>query len=429
MPPVRPFRGLRYADQRPESLARAFAPPFDMIAGGSQRALLAASEHNIAWLTVADDGPGYPGVGERLAQWKRAGVVLADPGPAFYVYDQACGPSRLRAFLAAVRLDNPPETAVYPHENIFAEPIMDRLSLMKATRCALEPVFGLYTDETGRAAEVLGAAASDAPLWVAQTGEGATHRLWRLTDAARQQALRDVLAPARVVIADGHHRWAAARAYREGRRAEGDRDPEAPHEYGLMLLVEEKTGGVECGAFHRVIHRLPPGVSPTRLAQHLGPHFALEEFPTQGLSDEAAAQAMVERIGRRSGRHLFGARWQGGAAIVRIDNLEALLSTASRAIDPLIRDFDVALLHRLILRPRLGCHGDYGPQASAVLYEKDPVAAWRKVTSGSAVMAWFVNPAPTSAVMRAAFAGLKVPQKATHFHPKPPSGMVMYELA
>jgi uncharacterized protein (DUF1015 family) len=30
--------------------------------------------------------------------------------------------------------------------------------------------------------------------------------------------------------------------------------------------------------------------------------------------------------------------------------------------------------------------------------------------------------------MRAAFAGLKVPQKATHFHPKPPSGMVMYDL-
>jgi uncharacterized protein (DUF1015 family) len=43
-------------------------------------------------------------------------------------------------------------------------------------------------------------------------------------------------------------------------------------------------------------------------------------------------------------------------------------------------------------------------------------------------MAWFVNPAPTPAVLRAAFAGLTVPQKATHFHPKPPSGMVMYDL-
>ncbi|MBM3475378.1 MAG: DUF1015 domain-containing protein [Armatimonadetes bacterium] len=428
MPVIKPFRGLRYADTRPEAMARMLAPPFDMIGGEQQRALLAISEHNVAWLTVADDGPGYPGVGARFARWRETGILRSDVDPAFYAYEQSVGEATLRGFLAAVRLGAPAESAVHPHENTFAEPIVDRLALLKSTRCGLEPVFGIHTDTGGRVAEVLRQATAIEPLFCAQTPDGATHRLRSLTDPDQQHALMEALADTQVVIADGHHRWAAANALRDEQRASGATDPGAPHEFGLMLLVEESGAGVQCGAFHRVIHRLPEGVDPTRLDEHLGTGFTVQGFPTEGLSDEEAARRMVERITSDPGPHVFGCCWATGAALVRIRDLEALLPTASRPIDPIIREFDVALLHRLILRPRLGCHGDYGPQACAVVFEKDPVAAWRKVTSGNALMAWFVRPAPIAAVLRAAFAGLTVPQKATHFHPKPPSGMVMYDL-
>ena len=429
MPQVRPFRGLLYSDARPESMARVLAPPFDMISGEQQRALLAADEHNIAWLTVADDGPGYPNVAERLGRWRASGVLAADPRPAFYVYDQVLGGGHLTGFLAAVRLGAPSESGVYPHENTFAEPIMDRLALLKATRCGLEPVFGILSDFSGRVAEVLSDAMVGPEVFVTETPDGVTHRLWRLTDAPGQQALAEAVGGTRVVIADGHHRWAAANAYRDERRAAGPTDPDAPHESALMLLVDELRGGVKCDAFHRVIHRLPEGVDPARMRQHLGPAFSVEDLPIDGLSDETAVRQMLVRMDSEPTRPAFGCRWKTGAAIVGIRDLEGLLATSDRAIDLITREFDVALLHRLILRPRLGCRGDFGPQACAITFEKDPVRAWRKVGSDGAVMAWFVSPAPTSAVMRAALAGLKVPQKATHFHPKPPSGMVMYDLA
>jgi uncharacterized protein (DUF1015 family) len=342
MPSVKPFRGLLYSDTRPDAWARVLAPPFDMIRGDEQQALFAADEHNIAWLTVADDGPGYPGVAARLAQWRRDGVITTDAEPAFYVYEQTVGEARLRGFLAAVRLQNPPESAVYPHENTFAEPIVDRLALLKATRCSLEPVFGLYGDGSGQAAEVLRSATREVPFRRGETLDGAVHRLWRVIDPARQQALSEAVSPAKVVIADGHHRWAAARAFREERRTAGATDPEAPHEFGLMFLVEEASGGVECGAFHRVILRLPEGVDPAHLEDLLGPHFAVEDFATEGLSDEKAARAIIARIAHEPGRPVFGCCWRTGAAIVRIRDLEALLATASRRIDPLVRDFDVA---------------------------------------------------------------------------------------
>jgi len=429
MPHVKPFAGLLYARTRPDAMARVLAPPFDMISGEQQRALVAADEHNIAWLTVADDGPGYPGVAERLARWRAEGVLQADAQPAFYAYQQCQGERRLTGFLAAVCLGPPAESGVYPHENTFAGPISDRLALMRATRCGLEPVLGILTDFGGQVSEVLSDAMAEPEVFTADTPDGATHRLWRVTDGARQQALAEAVADARTVIADGHHRWAAANAYRDERRAAGATDPDAPHEFALMLLVDELRGGVECGAFHRVIHRLPDGVDPSQPALHLGSQFTVEELSLGGLPGEAAAARMVSRLEAEAGRPVFGCCWKTGAAIVGLRDLDGLLAATDPPIDPLIAEFDVALLHRLILRPRLGCTGDFGPQACAITFEKDPVKAWRKVACDQAVMAWFVNPAPTPAVLRAAFAGLTVPQKATHFHPKPPSGMVMYDLA
>ncbi|MBM3497356.1 MAG: DUF1015 domain-containing protein [Armatimonadetes bacterium] len=428
MPRIRPFPGLLYSDTRPAAMARVLAPPFDMISGEQQQALFAADAHNIARLTVADDGPGYPGVADRLARWREEGVLLPDCKPAFYAYRQSAGDPQVTGLLAAVRLGPPAESAVYPHENTFAEPIMDRLALLQATRCGLEPVFGILSGARGLA-PLLEQAMAGPEVFTAQTPDGAIHRLWRLTDPPQQRALAEAVEDGRVVIADGHHRWAAANAYRDERRAAGEADPDAPHESALMLLVDERTGGVECGAFHRIIHRLPEGVDPARLAERLGAGFSVEPLAVEGLSDAEAVESLMTRLTGGEQLPVFGCRWTTGAALVRVPDLEGLLAASDRGIDSIIRDFDVALLHRLILRPRLGCTGDFGPQACAITYEKDPVKAWRKVTPGQAVMAWFVNPAPTSAVLRAAFAGLTVPQKATHFHPKPPSGMVLYDLA
>lgn len=440
MPLVKPFRGLLYTDARSEAIARVIAPPFDMIRERDRQALFAGSEHNIAWLTVSRDteDPAYIRVARRLAAWGAEGVLRADPVPAFYVYEQFSAgprsalrpgetPSRFRGFLGAVRLENPPASTIYPHENTFAAPIRDRLSLIRATRCDLEPVFGIYADRTSRAEAVLEQATAELPIWEANPGHGAVHRLWRMTDPAQQQALAEILADLPVVIADGHHRSAAARAYRDERRAAGAWDPDAPHEYFLMLLTDTETGGLNVGAFHRVVQRLPRQIDLRRCPEVLGPHFTIEEFATEGLAEEAAVGVLLARLAEigRAGP-VFACRHGSRTLIVSINNLDALLPEAKPPIEPAIVSFDVALLHRLILRPRLGCTGEFGAQAGNVVFEHNPLAAWRRASSGEAAMAWFVNPGDVQAVVRAALGGHTVPQKATYFYPKPPSGMVIY---
>jgi len=442
MPLIKPFPGLLYADVRADSVARVLAPPFDMIGPADQERLFAESDHNIAWLTVARWGadPGYRQAAERLAGWRAQGMFAKDVRPAFYVYEQVPGqfdpvlppearPSRLRGFLAATRIEDACGPGIYPHEDTFASPIRDRVELIEATGCHLEPVFGIYTDGSARVGLALERATQDAPIWGTVLADGSTHRLWRLTDPSEQGVLRDVLADRPVVIADGHHRFASARAYRDERRTRGETDPDAPHECTLMLLADTETSGLTVGAYHRVVRALPDGRDHSHLPGLLGPDFEVAELAVGEGTDRGAVKALLARLadeGRRG--PIFACCADARTFLVRPASLQDLLRTALPPIGPDLRAFDVALLHRLILEPRLGLTGEYGPEARNVLFEHNPLAAWRAARSGEVAMAWFANPTDIHAVQRVAFARHRVPQKATYFHPKPPSGMVIYEL-
>jgi len=443
MPLIKPFPGLLYADARPDSVARVLAPPFDMIGPADQERLFAGSAHNIAWLTVARWGadPGYRQAAERLAGWRAQGVFARDVCPAFYVYEQIPGqpdpvlspeaqPSRLRAFLAATHIEDAQGPGIYPHENTFEGPIRDRVELIEATGCHLEPVFGIYTDDSARVGPALDRATQEAPIWETVLADGSTHRLWRLTDPSEQGLLRDVLADRPVVIADGHHRFAGARAYRDRRRTRGETDPDAPHEYTLMLLADTETSGLAVGAYHRVVRVLPDGRDDPHLPGLLGPDFEVAELAVGDATDKGAVKALLARLaddGR--GGPIFACCVGARTLLVRPANPQDLLRTAVPTVTPDLQAFDVVLLHRLILKPRLGLTGDYGSEARNILFEHNPLAAWRAARAGQAAMAWFVNPADVHAVMRVAFAHHHVPQKATYFHPKPPSGMVVYEVS
>jgi len=435
MPHVIPFRGLLYADPDPDAMSRVLAPPFDMISEAEQAALFATDARNIAHVTLPpkDTDPDYTAAGARFQAWREDGTVRADAEQAFYVYEQTRNVDgaqvKLLGFIGAVALDNDEATDVYGHENIFPEPVADRVKLTRQTKCRLEPVLATYVDASARIEGILEAVTTGEPIFSTTLVTGASHRLWRMTDPDQQAAVQEILAAGPAVIADGHHRSAGAKAYREAMRAEGRVTADSPCNYTMMLLAEAQTSGLLCGPFHRIVHRLPDAIDPAQLESLLGPAVSLAPVPTEGLSDAEIAAGIVETIARQGkDAPTLGCRWAGGAAIVTITDLDGLLASAGVEMTETTKAFDVALLHRLILKPRLGCTGEFGPRACGVTFEQDPVRAWQAVDAGAA-MTWFVNPARTEDVTAAALASEKVPQKGTHFFPKPPSGMVMYDLS
>ena len=98
-----PFRGLRYAQNRVSGLAEVTSPPYDVIAHDTEDHLLASDPHNIVRLILprqavhnprtagngASAGPGYADAARMLRDWQDEGILVPDPVPALYVYEQS----------------------------------------------------------------------------------------------------------------------------------------------------------------------------------------------------------------------------------------------------------------------------------------------------------------------------------------------------
>ena len=97
---------------------------------------------------------------------------------------------------------------VLPHERTLPKAKSDRLALLRAMRVNVDPIWGL-TPATG-----LPVAQGD-PIAETTDDLGVRHALTPITDAAQIAAIRDVIASAPLVLADGHHRFETAIAYRD----------------------------------------------------------------------------------------------------------------------------------------------------------------------------------------------------------------------
>jgi uncharacterized protein (DUF1015 family) len=122
---------------------------------------------------------------------------------------------------------------VLPHERTHAGPKEGRLAILRATRTQLEPIFLLYDDEPPFERP------SREPDLDVEEG-GVRTRLWRLP-------AEDVEIDTPFLIADGHHRYETAVAFR-------DEDPSATHT--LAVLVSSRSPGLEIFPTHRVVSRL-----------------------------------------------------------------------------------------------------------------------------------------------------------------------------
>jgi len=247
MPTVRPLRALRYDPDRAGPLERLVAPPYDVIDDEARAGYLARSPYNIVHLTLPDSPEQ---AGRDFADWRERGVLVPDGERYWWVVQDYVGPdgvARSREGVAAAIPVTPYEDGeVLPHERTHAGPKEGRLRVLGATRAQLEPIFVLYDGEP-----LLGPGRPDGEPSLDVEESGVRTRLW---PAAAEGELR-IDTP--LLIADGHHRYETAVAYRE-------QHPEATHMFAV--LVSTRAPGLEIFPTHRIVERVGdvPGVEIER---------------------------------------------------------------------------------------------------------------------------------------------------------------------
>jgi uncharacterized protein (DUF1015 family) len=449
-----PFRGLRFDPAVVGDHAQVTAPPYDVISPEAREAYEAMSPYNVVRLILARPGPAdgpeadpdgpvdYRQVAGLLADWRAQGILRSDTAPCLYVYEEIYelrGTRRVqRGVLASVTLDDT-GTWVVPHERTMVGPVADRLRLLEATGVNLSPVFGVYAG-AGRPAAVLDEMTATEPALDCVDETGVRHRLWPVADPATIAAWREAMAPQRILIADGHHRYRTSLAYRDAMRAAqaaggdgpGTRAPgtgraartgtgaaagrtgtgaaqDGPWEELLMYLVDADLHGPAVLAIHRLLADLD---GPTVLAGLEG------DFEARPAGSVAEAEELLGRLPEEA--VAFGLYAGGRSWLLVARDPSALAAEAGRDR----RMLDVEVLHGPVLSKRLGVSDFEG----RVAYESDLAAAAARVDEGAAASLVILRPARFGAVAAIAAGGEILPQKTTYFYPKPRDGLVMRPL-
>lgn len=439
MAQILPFHALHYNQEKIGDLANVVTQPYDKITSEMQARYYGLSPFNLVRIirgrTEPQDTPQsnvYTRAARYLREWVGQRALISEAEPALYPYYQAYSipgqpgtHEERRGFIALCRLEDYAARVVHRHEETLSGPKADRLELLRATRAHFGQIFMLYSDPTGTVETALAAHAEDTP-WECLTDEyGSRHAVWKVTDPNTVERVTEAMRDKKLVIADGHHRYETALAYRDYCRAQGRPDERAA--YVMMTFIRKETDGLTILPTHRVVHGLTT-FDWQRLASQARKFFDWEdvEAPDAVSSWGARFRDRLANAGRE--RPALGAyARQGRLALLRLRKDIDLAPTLPDVAEGLQR-LDVVILHRLLLEAVLGIDRQAVREEKNLRYVRELEEAVGEVENGRAQVSFLMNPTPIDAVWANALVGQPLPQKSTDFYPKLLSGLTAYWL-
>jgi uncharacterized protein (DUF1015 family) len=441
MAEIFPFRAYRYNSALVDP-AKVLTQPYDKITPAMAEKYAAASPYNLIPIekgkSLPSDTPAdnvYTRAAAALDEWIRAKVIVQDAAPSLYAYFQEYpvpGTSERRVrkgFIALGRIEDYSAGVVFRHEQTLSGPKADRLELLRHTLTHTGQLFMLYSDPAAHVDALLDAATRSKPEVEIRDEYGVVHKMWPVTDAQTIESVRREMADKKLVIADGHHRYETALAYRDERRARAGRmDPNAPYEKVMMTLFNTAGKGLTILPTHRVVANVS-NFSFTGFCAALVDAFDVHSIPYKGIDERPRAYARFQsdlQLGQQ--QRAIGAYAGDGAFYTFVLKKEANLEVLLPGVSAAQRRLDVVLLHRLILERGLKITPDAVKSEKNLTYEREMDQAIADVDSGRAQICFLMNPVSVETVAEMAMSGEVLPQKSTDFFPKLMSGIAMYRL-
>ncbi len=412
MAKIFPFHAYRYTEKA-GPLESVLTQPYDKISPEMQRRYLALSPYNLVRIILGPHSPSdaendnvYTRAAVHLNEWIRKGVLARDAEPGIYAYFQEFSMpdtgERLmrRGFIALGAVEDYSEGTVHRHEQTLSGPKKDRAELLRHTRTHFGQIFMLYPDPKGEIDALLDTAAQSAPIANVTDEYGTVHRVWKVVDKAVIGRIQELMGNKKLLIADGHHRYETALAFRN--QNPGLKDAEKV----MMTFVNMHSAGLRILATHRIV-------------------FGLREFDTALFLNRVREFFSVTKLG--SLVDLRKAWNQGHHDLVRMgaalpDGLY-LFETARRQ-----GVLDLNLLHQGILEGVLSLGEADIREQRHLRYVRGLEESLSQVEKGAAQAAFLLEPVAMEEVARIAFGGGVMPQKSTDFYPKLLSGLTGYRI-
>ncbi len=247
MAKIRAFRGWRYkTDGEQKDISNLCAPPYDVIDAVAREGFASLDSRNVVRLELPEgsddpDSPNnkYRASSEQWHAWQKDGTLVQDELPAIYMLEQrfdagdgsgsssddgdgsgssssGSGGERARiCFIVEMDLYSFEDEVVFPHELTLPKALGDRFALISATNVNFSQVMALYSDKSESYMQVVAAVRNTEPVSWANCPDGVQSTLWAITDPKLIDMVIASLDSKQVFIADGHHRYTVALAWRD----------------------------------------------------------------------------------------------------------------------------------------------------------------------------------------------------------------------
>ena len=396
MPHFLPFRALRYAPST--DLGKTCAPPYDVLNDSDRANLVAQHDHNIVNIDLpvatSTQSDAYLAAAQILQEWLKRGVLVRDESPSFTLYrmqfrDTIGNQRNIVGVLGGLEVVDEGAGGVLPHERTTPKAKTDRLDLTKATDANLSPVWGLslapgLSEILKTPAEVVGSYIDD---------QGVTHTVERVSDPARIASISECIAQHPVIIADGHHRYAISRTYRDETRLRTN-STSTDAEQTLTFVNELIDEQLSVAA----IHRLYTDVSAKVLLETLASSFTITDAPpisanTLATMDKDGCLCFIDGD--------LKTKW----LTPRADAFDGIRSLDSARLEHALRDL-----------------------SHTVSFQHGVVEVVDVLSQQQANAAILIRPVSVAEIKRTATEGILMPPKSTFFTPKLRTGFVIREL-
>lgn len=426
MPQIKPFKALMYNQEKIKDLAKAVCPPYDIISPAESNYYHTISPYNFIHLELGKKVPGedkYKRAKNYLKDWLKDEILIKDGESCIYFCSQQYSLKGVKkerlGFIALLHLGDK-KSPVYSHEHTRLEPKEDRLRLIRQVKANLSPIFLIFPDNKRIVQRTYQHhIQGHPPLMEVTDKEKVTHKLWRIDAPDVLAAMQASMQKENIFIADGHHRFEVALAFRDLMKKKlGDAfTGQESFNYLLAYFTNAPSLGLCILPVHRLV-KTRPKFDYKSFIQKLKEYFYVEEK----IKDKTQLFFLMEKGGRTE--HVLGMYKEGKYHLLRLKNiriLDKMMSGKSREY----RSLDVSILNNLILKNILKLDIEdkrnivYSPHADEFI---------DKVDRSSSLITFFLNPAKISEILSVAMNNERMPSKTTYFYPKVLSGLLLHKF-
>jgi uncharacterized protein (DUF1015 family) len=222
------------------------------------------------------------------------------------------------------------------------------------------------------------------------------------------------LSSAKILIADGHHRYeVAGRFCLEQMRKKKFR---ASQQYVMAYLNSMLDRGLLILPVHRMVKAKRLKIDEKKMLLKLRQFFALRQC--------RSVEELLEGMRKEKG-HIFGFyQPKLGLWLLYAKRKSRFKFVSAHSDFPLWNKLDVVILQDFILKKLLRLR----PEAMEITYSPNAHFVFQQVKKNKCDFAFFLKPMQVKEVATCAQAGLRMPPKSTFFYPKVLSGLVINPL-